>query len=83
MSDELFAQYTASAGNGGVASAGSNGGAVSLGDINSGGSVGNTYGPVSVDGGMVSNNTGLGVGASGGTAISDASGGNYNLAFVS
>ena len=80
MSDELFAQYTASAGNGG---------AVSLGSINSGGNagsaigVGDTWGPVAVDGGSSSNNTSLGVSASGGTGIADASGGNYNLAFVS
>ena len=89
MSDELFAQFTASAGNGGVASAGANGGAVSLGAINSGGNagsaigVGDTWGPVSVDGGSSSNNPSLGVSASGGTGIADASGGNYNLAFVS
>ena len=34
-------------------------------------------------GGMVSNSTDLGVSVNGGTAISDASGGSYNLAFVS
>jgi hypothetical protein len=83
-----------SAGNGGVATASANGGAVSLGDINSGGNagnaiaVGNTYGmtyPVdpTIYGGNVSNATTLGVSANGGTAIADASGGNYNLAFVS
>src|SRR5690349_24954361 len=86
MKEELFAQFTASAGNGGVATAGANGGAVSLGDINSGGNAGNAIGVgdtwgggVGVDGGTVSNNTGLGVSANGGTAIADASGGNYNL----
>jgi hypothetical protein len=81
----------ASAGNGGVASASANGGAVSMGNINSGGNVGNaigignTYGYVdpTVYGGDVSNATTLGVAANGGTAIADASGGNYNLAFVS
>jgi hypothetical protein len=79
----------ASSGNGGVATASANGGAVSLGDVNSGGNAGNaigvgdTYGPVGVDGGTVANSTDLSVSANGGTAIADASGGNYNLAFVS
>jgi hypothetical protein len=79
----------ASAGNGGVATSSANGGAVSVGDINSGGNAGNaigvgdTVGTVGVDGGSVANSTNLGITASGGTAISDASGGNYNLAFVS
>jgi hypothetical protein len=79
----------ASAGNGGVASASANGGVVSLADINSGGNAGNaigvgdTYGSVGVDGGTVANSTQLNISANGGTAISDASGGDYNLAFVS
>jgi hypothetical protein len=80
----------ASSGNGGVATSSANGGAVSLGDVNSGGNAGNAIGvgdtwggPVGVDGGAVSNSTDLGISANGGTAISDASGGNYNLAFVS
>jgi hypothetical protein len=83
----------ASAGNGGVATASANGGAVSVGDINSGGNVcnaigiGNTYGAVPVDptvyGGDCLNTTDLSISVNGGTAISDASGGNYNLAFVS
>jgi hypothetical protein len=79
----------ASAGNGGVATASANGGAVSLGDVNSGGNAGNaigvgdTYGSVAVDGGSVANLTDIGVTANGGTAIADASGGDYNLAFVS
>ncbi|MGH2616597.1 MAG: hypothetical protein ACRDJC_15265 [Thermomicrobiales bacterium] len=80
----------ASAGNGGVATASANGGAVAIGDINSGGNagsaigVGDTFGgPVAVDGGFISNLTDVGVSASGGTAIADASGGDYNLAFVS
>jgi hypothetical protein len=80
----------ASAGNGGVATASANGGAVATGDINSGGNVGNAigvgdtyHGSVGVDGGMVSNSTNLGISANGGTAIADASGGDYNLAFVS
>jgi len=81
---------TASAGNGGVATASANGGAVSLGDVNSGGNagsaigVGDTWGgPVAVDGGTNANSTTLGISANGGTAIADASGGDYNLAFVS
>ena len=79
----------ASAGNGGVATAGANGGAVSAGDINSGGNAGNAIGigdtfadPV-VYGGDILNQTGLGVEVDGGTAIADATGGNNNLAFVS
>ena len=79
----------ASSGNGGVATSSANGGAVSLGDVNSGGNAGNaigvgdTVGEVGVDGGSVANFTDIGVTANGGTAISDASGGDYNLAFVS
>jgi hypothetical protein len=81
----------ASAGNGGVATASANGGAVSAGDINSGGNVcnaigvGNTYGyeDPAVYGGDCLNTTALGITVDGGTAIADASGGNYNLAFVS
>ena len=80
----------ASAGNGGVATASANGGAVAVGDINSGGNVcnaigiGNTYGPdPDVYGGDCANLTSLGITVDGGTAIADASGGDYNLAFVS
>jgi hypothetical protein len=79
----------ASSGNGGVATSSASGGAVSLGDINSGGNAGNaigvgdTVGTVGVDGGSVANSTDLSVSANGGTSISDASGGSYNLAFVS
>ncbi len=80
----------ASAGNGGVATASANGGAVGIGDINSGGNAGNAIGvgdtwggSVAVDGGSVGNATNLSVSANGGTAIADASGGDYNLAFVS
>ena len=40
-------------------------------------------GSVAVDGGDVANLTDLSITANGGTAISDASGGDYNLAFVS
>ena len=85
---------TASAGNGGMATASSNGGAVATGDINSGGNacnaigIGDTYAvaaPVdpTVYGGDCFNTTDLGIVANGGTSIADASGGNYNLAFVS
>ena len=83
----------ASAGNGGVATASANGGAVSVGDINSGGNVcnaigiGDTSSYVPVDpqvyGGDCLNSTALGITVDGGTAIADASGGDYNLAFVS
>ena len=81
----------ASAGNGGVATASANGGAVSIRDINSGGNacnaigVGDTFNSLdpSVNGGSCLNSTVLGITANGGTAIADASGGNYNLAFVS
>ena len=79
----------ASAGNGGVATASASGGAVSIQDINSGGNAGNaigvgdTVGSVAVDGGSVANLTDLSITANGGTAIADASGGDYNLAFVS
>ena len=84
-------QFTdiASAGNGGVATASANGGAVGTGNINSGGNAGNaigvgdTYGSVWADGGDVANSTQLSISANGGTAIADASGGDYNLAFVS
>ena len=80
----------ASAGNGGVATGSANGGAVSIADVNSGGNAGSAIGvgdtsggSVGVDGGTVANQTLLGVSANGGTAIADASGGDYNLAFVS
>jgi hypothetical protein len=89
---QIIMQFTetASAGNGGVATASANGGAVAIGDVNSGGNAGNAIGvgdtwggPVAVDGGSVANSTQLSISANGGTAIADASGGNYNLAFVS
>jgi hypothetical protein len=90
MNEDLFAQFTASAGNGGVATSGASGGAASLGDINSGGNAGNavgigntSWGDVNANGGSFTANTGIGVGVNGGTAISDASGGSNNLAFVS
>ena len=80
----------ASAGNGGVATSSASGGAVSVADVNSGGNAGNAIGvgdtwggTVAVDGGSVGNSTALDISANGGTAIADASGGSYNLAFVS
>ena len=83
------AQDTASAGNGGTATASANGGAVSVGAVNSGGNagsaiaVGDTHGAVAVDGGTVTSSTSLNISANGGVAIADASGGDYNFAFVS
>ena len=81
---------TASAGNGGVATAAGNGGALSAGNINSGGNVGNaiavgdTMGPdPDVHGGSIMNDTSMAVAVDGGTGIADATGGNNNLAFVS
>jgi hypothetical protein len=80
---------TASAGNGGVATASANGGAVSVGNINSGGNacnaigIGDSYNDPVVYGGDCLNTTALGITVDGGTAIADASGGDYNLAFVS
>ncbi len=77
---------TATAGGGGYATASASGGTVVIGDVNSGGnvgnaiSVGNTYGSVWVDGGDVSNSTTIGITADGGTAIADASGGSGNIA---
>jgi len=38
---------------------------------------------VSVDGGAIANTTNVAASAGGGTAIADASGGDYNVAFVS
>src|SRR5215208_2645468 len=80
----LAAQDTA--GSGGYATASATGGTVVIGDVNTGGnvgniiSVGNTYGSVWIDGGNVSNTTTIGVTADGGTAIADASGGSGNIA---
>jgi hypothetical protein len=77
---------SASAGNGGFASADAQGGTVFVGDINSGGNVGNvigvgnTQGNVRVDGGNVSNVTDVSASADGGMAIADASGGSGNVA---
>ena len=79
----------ASSGNGGVATSSANGGAVSIGDVNSGGNAGNAIGVGDTWGRghgrrrHLGNMTDLNISAYGGTAISDASGGDYNLAFVS
>lgn len=71
-------------------SGGNFGSAIAVGDT-SGGMVcdewGKCYpgdgGSVAVYGGDISNTTSLGVSLNGGTSIADASGGNYNVAFVS
>jgi len=85
-----MAQDIAAAGNGGTATASADGGAVSLGDVNSGLNSGNAIaagdvwdGSVAIDGGDVSSSTSIGISSDGGTAIADASGGDNNFAFVS
>ena len=77
----------AAAGNGGVAVAEANGGAVTIGNINSGGNRGNTIvvegsqgGNVAVDGGTVTNETTIDISADGGAAVSNANGGDGNVA---
>ncbi len=78
----------AAAGNGGTAECSANGGAVAIGDVNSGGNagsaigVGDSWGDVAVDGGANANATDISVAANGGTAICDASGGDDNDAFL-
>jgi len=78
--------FSASAGNGGFATASADGGTVFIGDVNSGGntgnviSVGNTQGGVQVSGGSVSNSTNISASADGGMAIADAGGGSGNIA---
>jgi hypothetical protein len=78
----------ASAGNGGVATAWANGGAASVGNINSGGNAGNAigvgntkHGDVRVGGGSVANATAMDLTVDGGVGIADTSGGSHNLAF--
>ncbi|MBW3633210.1 MAG: hypothetical protein KY456_09295 [Chloroflexi bacterium] len=77
---------SASAGSGGVATSSADAGTVFVGDINSGGNVGNTIGigntqgGVRVNGDNVSNVTDVSVSADGGMAIADASGGSGNIA---
>jgi hypothetical protein len=81
------AQHRAAAGNGGFSNANASGGAVAVGDIVSGDSlgsvirVGNTYGDVWVDGGATANSLNFGITAAGGTGIADSSGGDDNIAF--
>jgi hypothetical protein len=76
----------ASAGNGGTADSSANGGAISIGDINSGGNTGNVIqtgnlsGNASIDGGTSTNTTTINASANGGVAVSDASGGDNNVA---
>lgn len=87
--DFLFSQEVASAGNGGGANSAADGGAAATSDINSGANmgsaigVGDTVGSASVNGGAMANTTNVMVDTLGGTAISDASGGDMNVAFVS
>ena len=80
----------AAAGNGGTAEASADGGAITVGDVNSGLNEGNAIdggdvwdGAVVIDGGDVTTSTSLGISADGGVAIADASGGDENFAFVS
>jgi hypothetical protein len=88
MSDRFgdFKETVVAAGNGGTANATANGGSVSLGDV----SFGNTEVAYSAategdgnDGGDVFVSNGFGISADGGLAVADASGGDYNIAFVS
>lgn len=80
---------TALTGNGGAANASATGGAIAGGEINSGSnagnaiSIGDSVGQVAVGGGTIGNALNLNLGVDGGTAIADATGGNYNVAFVS
>ncbi len=91
MQDDVFDVFdTAAAGNGGSAAASANGGAVSIGDVNSGFNgggfvgVGDTWdGAVAVDAGDVVASTTIGISADGGAAIADASGGDGNVADAS
>ncbi len=84
----LAQERTATAGNGGRAGASADGGAVRVGEINSGGNTGNaiavgdTVGDVEIHGGTVANTTRIDVAADGGAAITDASGGDGNVAGV-
>lgn len=72
------------AGNGGLAAANADAGSIQLGDIDSGGNVGNIidvpYYVEPVDGGRVVNDTVIDVNVDGGTAVSRAAGRNGNTA---
>ena len=83
----------ATAGNGGIAVAEANGGAITVGNINSGNNRGNTilvglrsggwFGRASnvrINGGTVRNSTTIAISADGGTAVSNANGGDDNIA---
>jgi hypothetical protein len=74
---------TASAGIGGVATPPADGGAVSVGDINRGGNVCTAIGLPNTSGYVPVERQAYGGDCLDTTAIADASGGNYNLAFVS
>lgn len=83
----LADDQTAAAGNGGTADCAANGGAVAVGDVSSGGNLGNVValgdtGGGTVGGGSVANSTSLNVEVDGGTGICDASGADENIAFL-
>lgn len=81
--DEIVA-----AGNGGTGDGWANGGAVSLGNVNSGGntgatiSLGNSWGNVDVTPASIANSTSFSVNANAGIAISDGSGAADSVAFI-
>lgn len=83
------ADEIAAVGNGGTGDGRANGGAVSLGNVNSGGNtgatirLGNTTGTVDVAGPSIANSTSFSVNANAGVAINTASGANDNIAFFS
>ena len=85
--DAAAQEPIAAAGNGGTADCSANGGAIAIGDVNSGGNAGNaigvgdTLGGVAVGGGAMANATDITGSANGGVAICDASGGDDNVAF--
>lgn len=77
---------SAAAGNGGVGSSIGNGGVIVEGDIDTGGkhgqtiTVGDSVGPVTVQGPDISRSSDLQFAADGGLSVSDASGNNHNIA---
>jgi hypothetical protein len=88
LGQALAHERTAASGNAGRADAHADGGAVRVGDVNSGGNTGNAIGvgdsagDVTIQGSTVSNTTSLDLDVDGGTAITDASGGDHNVAGV-
>lgn len=87
---DAVAQDTAASGNGGTGTSSASGGAVAIGDLNSGGNTGSAIavgdvadGAVAVEGAGMENSLSLTISSDGGTAITDASGGDTNFAFVS